>query len=577
MLTGAIFMLEIYDRVLPSRSVPTLVAIAAIALVLFAAQCFFDVVRSRILVRVAALLDERVNPRVFDAIVKYPPGGDQGDDGLEPMRDLDAVRSFLSSAGPIALFDLPWLPFYLVIIFTFHPLLGGTALAGATALAVLAVWMEDLSRDRVMAATVRANVRTGLADAAKRNSEVLRSMGMAWRWRQRYLESSSDYLGKQMQVSDIVGGIGSLSKTMRIMLQSAMLGVGAWLVIHDEASAGIIIAGSILVGRALAPVDLAIANWKNFVSARQSWRRLSRLLSGVPLEQRRLALPPPRETLKVERLTITEPGGPRLLVRNVSFEIPCGSGLGIIGPSASGKSTLARALAGVWPAAVGRVRIDGAELSQWPAEDLGVHIGYLPQEIELFRGTVAENIARLDPKPNSEAVIAAAQMAGVHQMIVNLRDGYETQILNGGAMLSAGQRQRIALARALYGDPFLVVLDEPNSNLDTEGDRALMDAVRKVHERGGIVVMISHRPSALATLDFVLVMNEGNPLAFGPRKQIMGRFFSSLMQTDLRVKALSEKRLRMAGGQKAVQLVDDADQQPESTGTPEEEVEESAA
>ena len=533
MLTGALFMLEIYDRVLPSRSTPTLVALAIIAVMLFAAQGTLDVLRSRILVRIGASLDEAVSARVFDVLVRMPPGADRGD-GLQPMRDLDSVRSFLSGAGPNALLDMPWLPFYITIIFLFHALLGVTAAAGTVILVGLTACTEYLTRGPVKAATIEGGVRAGLAEAGRRNAEVLRAMGMTHRLAERYSAVSNSLVDKQMVTSDVAGGIGSVSKMLRMILQSAMLGLGAWLVIRNEASAGIIIAGSILVGRALAPVDLAIANWKHFVAARQSWGRLSALLAHFPPEKQRLALAAPRESLKVERLTVTEPAGPRIIIRDISFELPSGSGLGIIGPSASGKSTLARAMVGAWRAASGRVRLDGAELDQWPREELGRHIGYLPQDVELFAGTVAENIARLDPSPDAQMVVAAAHMAGIHDMIVNLRDGYQTQIGEGGAVLSAGQRQRIALARALYGEPFLVVLDEPNSNLDADGDRALMRAVHGVRERGGVAVVISHRPSALEALSLVLVMQEGRAAAFGPRDEVMAKLQPQVVSAAVR-------------------------------------------
>ncbi|MEJ2117644.1 MAG: type I secretion system permease/ATPase [Alphaproteobacteria bacterium] len=475
MLNGAVFMLEIYDRVLPSRSAATLVTLSVIALVLFVAQGLLDFIRSRILTRIGASFDEAVGARMFEALVKMPPGSEARDAKIQPMRDLDAIRSFLSSAGPNALFDMPWLPFYIVIIYLFHPLLGIVAALGAIVLVGLTVCTEYFTQKPVRAATAEGASRARLADVARRNAESLRAMGMTARLRQRYSVLSDKYVARQMRVSDVAGGIGSMSKMLRMILQSAMLGLGAWLVLQGEASAGIIIAGSILVGRALAPVDLAIANWKNFVTARQSWARLSTLLAHFPPEPQRLALASPQQSLVVERLAVTEPSGTRIIIRDIAFELQAGSALGIIGPSAAGKSTLARAMVGAWPAANGRVRLDGAELDQWSPEELGQHIGYLPQDVELFAGTVAENIARLAPEPDAEAVIAAANAAG------------------------------------------------PNSNLDSEGNNALISSVLKVRKRGGIVAVISHQPSILAALDFVLVMREGRAVAFGPRDEIMER------------------------------------------------------
>lgn len=336
MLTGALFMLEVYDRVLPSRSTPTLVALAVLALMLFAAQGLLDVARSRILTRVGASLDEALGGRVFEVLLRMPSGAGPGD-GLQPMRDLDAVRTFLSGTGPNALLDMPWLPFYLAIIFMFHWLLGVAALIGTIVLVGLTVCTEYLTRKPVKAATAEGSVRAGLAEAGRRNAEVLHAMGLAPRYAGRYTAVSNSLVDKQMAASDVAGGIGAISKMLRMILQAAMLGLGAWLVIVGQASAGIIIAGSILVGRALAPVDLAIANWKHLVAARQSWARLSNLLSFFPEQGTRLALPEPHQSLAVEHLTVTEPAGPRIIIRDISFELPAGSGLGIIGPTAAGK------------------------------------------------------------------------------------------------------------------------------------------------------------------------------------------------------------------------------------------------
>jgi ATP-binding cassette subfamily C protein len=556
MLNGAIFMLEIYDRVLSGRSVATLVTLAALALTLFVVQGLLDLIRSRILTRIGASFDEAVGGRMFDALVRMPPGHEARDAKIQPMRDLDAIRAFLSSAGPNALFDLPWLPFYITIIYLFHPLLGIVAVLGAIVLIGLTLCTEYFTQGPIYAATNDSGQRAHLADAARRNAEVLRAMGMTQRLGQRYSAISNSYVSRKMLVSDVTGGVGSITKMLRMILQSAMLGVGAWLVIQDQASAGIIIAGSILIGRALAPVDLAIANWKNFVSARQGWKRLSALLAHFPPEPQRLTLPAPHQNLVIEKLTVTEPAGARIILRGVSLELRAGSGLGVIGPSAAGKSTLARAMVGAWPSASGRVCLDGAELNQWMPEDLGHQIGYLPQGVELFAGTVAENIARLAPEPDSQAVIAAANAAGVHEMIVNLPNGYQTQIGEAGGVLSSGQRQRIALARVLYGDPFLVVLDEPNSNLDTDGERALIRSVLGVRERGGIVVVISHRRSILAALDLVLFLQEGQAVAFGPRDQVMETLeaqsaAAAAQLHELRESGQTENRQRFAELQEA--------------------------
>jgi ATP-binding cassette subfamily C protein len=346
-------------------------------------------------------------------------------------------------------------------------------------------------------------------------------MGMAGRLGDVWSDTNNSYLTAQRHAADVAGGLGGLSKVLRMLLQSAVLGIGAYLVIYGQATAGIIIASSILTSRALAPVELAIAHWRGFVSARQSWRRLDELMAKIPAEPPRMALPKPSRSLSLEAVSIIPPGTSRVVVQDVTLQLKAGQGLGIIGPSASGKSSLVRSIVGVWTAARGQVRIDGAALDQWSAEALGPHIGYLPQDMELFAGSVAQNIARFDPAATSETVIAAAMAAGVHELILGLPEGYETQIGEGGAALSVGQRQRIGLARALFGEPFLVVLDEPNSSLDSEGDEALTGAILGVRSRGGIVVVIAHRPSALAGVDNLLVMRAGRQHAFGPKEVVL--------------------------------------------------------
>ncbi len=523
MLTGALFMLEVYDRVLPSRSVPTLVGLFILVVVLFAALGVLDAIRTRILARVGATLDESLSGRVYDTLVRLPLRIGTRGDGNQPLRDLDAVRSYLSGLGPVALFDLPWIPLYLAICFIFHPLIGLTALVGAVILVALTVVTEMMTQAPSKAAMEAAAARSNIAESSRRNAEVLIAMGMLPRLAARWAKANSAYLSNQQQTSDIGGGLGSASKVLRMLLQSAVLAVGAWLVIHQQASAGIIIAGSILSARALAPVDLAIANWKGFVAARQSWKRLNNLLGAMPAHAEPMALPAPSHRLTVEGLTATAPGTSKVLVQEIAFKLEAGQGLGIIGPSGSGKSSLARVLVGVWPSARGKVRLDGAAIDQWSPEQLGPHIGYLPQDVELLAGTVAENIARFEDKPDSNAVIAAAKAVGVHEMIVALPQGYETPVGEHGESLSAGQAQRVALARAVYRDPFLVVLDEPNSHLDSEGDTALTRAILGIRERKGIVVVIAHRPSAIAGVDQILVLNQGRVQALGPKDEVLAK------------------------------------------------------
>ncbi len=523
MLTGAIFMLEVYDRVLPSRSVPTLVGLVMLAAGLYTAQGLLDLIRGRILVRIGSRLDESLSGRVYETIVRLPLKVGNRADGLQPLRDLDSVRSFLSGLGPTALFDLPWLPVYLIICFLFHPYIGLAALLGAIILGIITMLTETMTREPTQAATVYATARQSLAETSRRNAEVLTAMGMTSRIAALWGDANAKYLASQRRASDIAGGFGSASKVLRMMLQSGVLAVGAYLVIYQQATAGIIIAGSILSARALAPVDLAIANWRGFVGARQGWKRLTDLLVLLPAQAVPMALQPPSRSLVVENAGLMPPGSDKAVLQDVSISLQAGNGLGIIGPSGSGKSSMARALVGVWRLARGRIRLDGAALDQWSPDALGQHIGYLPQDVELLAGTVAQNIGRFSEEQDAKAVIAAATAAGVHDLIVSLPEGYETQVGESGTALSAGQAQRVALARALYGDPFLVVLDEPNSNLDADGDEALSRAIMGVRARGGIVVVVAHRPSAIAGVDLLLMMNQGRAQAFGPKDEVLAR------------------------------------------------------
>jgi ATP-binding cassette subfamily C protein PrsD len=539
-LTGSLFMLEVYDRVLPSRSVPTLVGLIILAGGLYAAQGILDLIRGRILGRVGTSLDEALNARVFDIVVRLPLTAGGRNEGLQPLRDLDNVRGFLGGMGPGAFFDLPWLPFYLAICFAFHVLIGVTALVGAIILVTLTVMTEFLSRTPARQALGLAARRNDLAAASRRNAEVLVAMGMSGRLTRRWSEANQNYLDGNQRASDVSSGLGAAAKVMRMMLQSAVLAVGAYLVIHQEATAGIIIAGSILSARALAPVDLAIAHWKSFMAARQSWARLNRLLESMPARATPTLLQNPSNRLSVEAVSMMAPGDQRVIVQDVTFALSAGSGLGIIGPSGSGKSSLVRALVGVWQPARGKVRIDGAALDQWSSDVLGRHLGYLPQDVELFAGSVAQNISRFDPEATSDSIIMAAKEAGVHEMIIKMREGYDTQVGEQGTALSAGQAQRVALARALYGNPFLIVLDEPNSNLDTEGDEALTRAIRGARERGAIVVVVAHRPIGIEAVDQLLVLRDGRMQAFGQKETVLGQVLQQRVAAPSPIKIVSE-------------------------------------
>jgi ATP-binding cassette subfamily C protein len=520
-LAAPLFMLQIYDRVLPSRSVPTLVGLGLLVFVLFAFQGLLDMLRGRLLLRVGRGLDERLAPRVFELVMRAPLEARAAGTDLQSVRDLDNLRSFISSTGLAALFDLPWIPLYLAVCFVFHPLMGVAVLIGALVVCSLALITEALTRGPSRASTALAAARYKLAEAARRNAALLQALGMRGRVAERWLGSSDDYLTMQQAVNDTTTAFGSLSRALRAMTQSGVLALGAYLVINQEATAGVMLAATIVSARALAPIELAIANWRGFVTARQGWSRLAEAFAAVPIEEERIALPAPARNLRLTAVTLVPPRSSSAALHDVSFTLIAGNALGVIGPSGSGKSSLARALVGVWKPARGTIRLDGATLDQWNPDTFGRFIGYLPQEVELFEGTVADNIARFDPDSDPTKLIAAATAAGVHEVILRLPQGYQTQVGEGGAMLSGGHRQRIALARALYGDPFLVVLDEPNSSLDALGEQALTNAIGAIRARGGIAVVIAHRPSAVSAVDHMLVLNEGRLQAFGPRDRIL--------------------------------------------------------
>lgn len=518
MLTGSIYMLQVYDRVLPSRSVPTLVALSIIVAVLYILLGLFDWLRQRILSRVGVELERKLGGPVLRAILGAQVRGAPG--GTQLSRDLDSVRSFLSGLGPTTLFDLPWIPLYGGLCFVLHPYLGWTLVAGGAVLVVLALLTEVLSRRPSTELARTGGERASMVEAARRNAEAVTALGMGGRVAGLFERVTDRHVAASLGAADITSTLGGISKTVRFMLQSAMLGVGAWLVMHDEASSGVMIAASVLSSRALAPIELAINSWRPFIGARQAW---GRLVAGLSAEQLTPSVAPerPHRAMTLDRISIAPPGSQTPTVRDVAFTLEAGQGLAIIGPSASGKSTLARAMVGVWPVLRGSLRLDGATLDQWPEEERGAIVGYLPQDIQLFAGTVAENIARFDPSMTEDAVRAAATAAGAYDLIVGLPKGFDTPIGEAGGILSGGQRQRIALARALYRDPFLVVLDEPNSSLDADGDAALTAAIAGVRARGGIVIVVAHRPAALAGIDLVLILAEGQMQAFGPKDEVL--------------------------------------------------------
>ena len=521
-LTGSVYMMQIYDRVMSSHSVPTLVALSIIAAWFYLIQGVLEVIRSRILIRVGMAFDENFATRVFKAVVRMPLRSNRGAaESLLPIRDLDAIRTFLSGSGPIAVFDLPWMPIYLALIWFLHPSLGMLAVSGALVLCFM-TWLTDRQSESASRDVAReAGQRMALAESGRRNAEILQAMGLTDRMASRWTDVNFRFLKHNAMLSDVGGGLGGVSKVIRYVLQSAVLGLGAYLVLKQELSGGSMIGASIIMSRALAPVELAIANWKSFVAARQSAARLNEMLVHFDEGKEPMSLAPPVHQLSVEGVYVAPPGSREPTVSNAAFKLSAGQGLGIVGPSAAGKSTLARGIVGVWPLLRGDVRLDGAALDQWKHEILGSHIGYLPQDIELFDGTIAENIARFDDNATSDQIVAAAQAAGVHDMILHLEKGYETRIGESGGSLSAGQRQRIGLARALFGNPFLVVLDEPNSNLDSDGDNALTEAIKSVRARNGIVIVIAHRPSAIASVDLLAFMANGQIQSIGPKEEVL--------------------------------------------------------
>ena len=506
-LAGPLFMLEVYDRVLPSRSVPTLVSLLFILVFLYACQGFLDLIRNRILARVGAYVD-RVASEVCFAQSTALATPKRPNERFFALRDMDQVRSFLGGPGPSALFDLPWIPLYMLVCFSFHPWIGLAALLGALVLLGLTLATDLASRGPSQVATVLSVQKSSLADAAARNGETVRVLGMVPHLARRWSALNGRFVDSHLTLSDVGAGFGAMSKSFRMFLQSAILALSAYLCIAGEVSSGTIVASGILVSRALAPVEVSIAHWKTFIAASQSWKRLTKMFSAGGRPER-LALPAPKARLDVDGLVVLAPGAQTPGLLQATFSVNAGSALAVIGPSAAGKSTLARALVGAWPAARGSIRLDGTLIDHWEPGILARHIGYLPQDLELFCGSVAENIARFDPSAPPEAIIAAAKTAGVHEMILKLPEGYDTQIGDGGCVLSTGQRQRIGLARALYGEPFLVVLDEPNSSLDQAGEEALTAAIRATRDRGGIVVVIAHRASALEACDQVMLVSDG--------------------------------------------------------------------
>jgi PrtD family type I secretion system ABC transporter len=521
MLSGSLYMLQVYDRVIPSRSVATLLGLSGIVLGAYVLQGYFDALRTRMMARIGTLFDARLQDPIYQALVTLPLRGARPVVAQQPLRDIDQVRAFLSGLGPTAFLDMPWIPIFLLGLYVFHPVIGIVATLGAVSIIAVTLATERHTRGPSQATMETSAHRQVLADATRQNADVIRALGMTDRFTERWQRGNDRFLEISLRAMDTHAILGSGAKVLRYMLQSAMLGIGAYLVVIDQASGGVMIASSILMGRALAPIEVALSTWKQLVAARQGIVRLRDIIKATAAPRTpAVRLPPPRQTLTVQNLSVFAPGNERPVVSNISFQLEAGMGLALLGPSASGKSSLARALVGIWPAGHGKVRLDGATLDQWNSNELGRYLGYLPQNVALFDGTIAANIARFDSAASSESVIEAARIAGAHDMILRLPNGYETRIGEGGSALSSGQRQRIGLARAVFGDAFLIVLDEPDANLDIEGERALARTILTLRAAGKIPIVISHRPNILGAVNMALLIYDGHMIAFGSRDQV---------------------------------------------------------
>lgn len=522
MLISPLFMMQVYDRVLASHSIPTLAALSLLAAGIYAVLAIIEILRSKILLQIGRRLDEQLSEPSIMATLAAPAAGQDGASSA-PLRDLDQIRQFMSGPGPIAIADLPWIPVFVFLLYLFHPLFGLAVVGGAIVLLSLTLCSEFLLRNPSKRAAQMLASRWELSESGRRNADTLRAMGMQDAFAARIETAHDKYSAENLRGSNLTATFTAIAKIFRLALQSGMLALGALLVIDQLASAGVIIAASVLTSKALAPIEMATGQWRNFISARQSARRLQETFDRIAPEAAEMLLPMPNRSLSVAGLAVAVPGSGKALVQNVSVSLFAGQGVGIIGPSGSGKSCLGRALVGAWPALRGTIRLDGAELTQWNSDRLGPSIGYLPQIVELFAGTVAENIGRFSPSATSEKIMEAAKLANVHDLILSLPNGYDTQVGVGGGTLSGGQRQRIGLARALFGNPFVVVLDEPNSNLDAEGEEALTSAIMGARQNGAIVVVIAHRANMLKVVDHLIVVNNGTMSAFGPRDEILSK------------------------------------------------------
>lgn len=520
MFVGPLYMLQVYDRVLSSRNSNTLLALTLIAGLLYVAYAFLEMFRSRVLVRAGILFDEYLGNPVFDAIhrasLRSPSSAH-----AQVLRDVDAIREFFTGTGLIALCDAPWMVIFIFACFVLHPWFGYFAIAGAVIMLTLTIANDLATRKMLQEASKKSVVANSKVVSTFRNSEVLKAMGMLGAARDIWQGHHGELIDMQAKASDRAGVLVALSKFFRLFMQSTILGLGAYLAIQRETSAGMMIAASILFGRALAPVELVVANWKGFVNIKSAYGRVAKLLEIGGEAKQHLKLPRPEGHLSLEGIVVTPQHG-RPILKGISLNLGAGEILGVVGPSGSGKSTLARVMVGVWAATMGKVRLDGSELDHWDPEQLGAYIGYLPQDVELFEGTIAQNIGRLG-EVDDEMVLEAARLAGVHEIVQLTPDGYNTMIGDGGHVLSGGQRQRIGLARALYNRPALVVLDEPNANLDQAGEEALLQAILELKRRRVTTVLMTHRVSILGAVDKIAVLADGQLQLYGPRDEVLTR------------------------------------------------------